>query len=178
MSYKNVIFFVAMLSVFSINTLMAESAGEHFDDAVIASKAKTALVRDKTVKSLKINIEVSKGILQLSGFVSSELEESTALDIAHGISGVKSVHDALVVSPGSRSAGEVLDDTGIAAKLKTKLVTTSGLGEATAITTEVKQKQVLLAGFVGSEKVKNDAIEIARHIKGVKTVYDLMVVKE
>ncbi len=178
MSYKNVLFSIVLLSIFSINSLLAESAGEHFDDATIASKAKTALVRDKTVKALNINIEVSKGILQLSGFVNSEVEESTALDIANGISGVKRVHDALVVSPGSRSAGEILDDTGISAKLKTKLATTSGLGEATAITTEVKRKQVLLAGFVDSEKVKNDAIEIARHIKGVKTVYDLMVVKE
>lgn len=178
MSYKNLILFVVLLNCFLVQTLIAESAGEHVDDATIASKTKAALIRDKTVKALKINVEVSKGVLQLSGFVGSENEESVALAIAQSVSGAKKVLDAIVVSPGARSAGEVLDDTSIAAKLKTKLTTTTGLGDATAITTEVKKKQVILAGFVASAEVRDIAVEEARNIKNVKTVYNYIAIKE
>ena len=158
--------------------LFAESAGEHIDDATIASKAKTALIGDKTVKARKINVEVSKGVLQLSGFVDSETEESTASNIANGVSGVKKVLDALIVFPGSRSAGEVLDDTSIAAKLKTKLTAATGLGDATAITTEVKRKHIILAGFVANENVRSKALEVASSINGVAKVHNLIAIKE
>ncbi len=178
MKIKTAIIFLVFLHLSLMSSLLAESAGEHIDDATIASKTKTALISDKTVKARKINVEVSKGVLQLSGFVDSETEESTAINIANGVAGVKKVLDALIVSPGSRSAGEVLDDTTISTKLKAKLTANTGLGDATAITTEVKHKQIILAGFVGSESVRNEAVEIARNIKGVKKVYNLIAIKE
>ncbi len=168
----------ALLNLVLISSLLAESAGEHVDDAVIASKAKTALISEKNVPARNINVEVSKGVLQLSGFVSTESEESIALSIANSVAGAKKVLDALIVFPGSRSAGEVLDDANISAKLKTKLTKTTGLGGATAITTEVKQKQILLAGFVENESVKSAAAEMANSIGGVAKVHNLIAVKE
>ncbi len=178
MNFKFLILLPAFLYLTTITPLFAESAGEHIDDATIASKAKAALIGDKTVKARKINVEVSKGVLQLSGFVDSEAEEVTALNIANGISGAKEVLDAIIVSPGSRSAGEVLDDTSIAAKLKTKLTAATGLGDATAITTEVKRKHIILAGFVANENVRSKALEVASSIKGVVKVHNLIAVKE
>ena len=166
------------LSFTLASSLFAESAGEHIDDATIASKTKTALIGDKTVKALKINVEVSKGVLQLSGFVDSDVEKSTALNIANGIAGVNQVLDAIIVSPGSRSAGEVFDDTTIAAKLKTKLTAATGLGDATAITTEVKRKHIILAGFVANESVRSKALEVASNIKGVAKVHNLIAIKQ
>ena len=167
----------ALLSVFLISSLSAESAGEHVDDATIASKTKTALIGEKNVAARNINIEVSKGVLQLSGFVNTESEESIALTIANSVSGVKQVLDAMVVLPGAKSAGEILDDTSIAAKLKTKLATNAGLGGAAAITTEVKYKEILLAGFVENESVRNTAVEVAQSIGGVRKIHNLIAVK-
>ena len=177
MNKKFKVIIAALLSMFLIPTLLAESAGEHVDDATIASKTKTALISEKNVAARNINIEVSKGNLQLSGFLGSEAEESIALSIANNIAGVRKVLDALVVLPGTKSAGEILDDTSIAAKLKTKLATNAGLSGATAITTEVKYKQILLAGFVENENVRNTAVEVAKSIKGVKNVHNLIAVK-
>ncbi|MEM7401868.1 MAG: BON domain-containing protein [Pseudomonadota bacterium] len=178
MKFKNILLILVTLNLFSISSLFAESAGEHIDDATIASKTKTALIGEKTVKARNINVEVSKGVLQLSGFVDSETEESTALNIANGVAGVKEVLDAIVVSPGSRSAGEVLDDTSIAAKLKTKLTAETGLGDATAITTEVKRKHIILAGFVANESVRSKALEVASSINGVAKVHNLIAIKK
>ena len=178
MSYKKTILITALLNFLFISSLYAESAGEHIDDATIASKAKAVLIGEKNVQARKINVEVSKGSLQLSGFVGSDDEKSIALQLANSVVGVKKVLDALIVSPGSRSAGEVLDDTSIAAKLKTKLTKTTGLGDATDITTEVRRGHVLLAGFVESEEVKSAAAEVAKSIKGVAMVHNLIAVKE
>lgn len=178
MNFKFLFLLPAFLYLTTITPLFAESAGEHIDDATIASKTKTALIGDKTVKARNINVEVSKGVLQLSGFIDSETEEATALNIANGVAGVKKVLDALIVSPGSRSAGEVLDDTSIAAKLKTKLTAETGLGDATAITTEVKRKHIILAGFVANENIKNTALEVASSINGVAKVHNLIAIKQ
>jgi hyperosmotically inducible protein len=177
MNKKIKVIIVALLSVFLTSSLSAESAGEHVDDATIASKAKTALISEKNVAARKINVEVSKGVLQLSGFVNTEMEESIALNIAKSVAGVKQVLDALIVLPGTKSAGEVLDDTNISAKLKTRLAKNAGLGGATAITTEVKYKQILLAGFVENENVRKTAVEVAKNIKGVKKVHNLIAIK-
>ncbi len=178
MNFKNIIVISALLNLFLMISLFAESAGEHVDDATIASKAKASLISEKNVAARNINIEVSKGILQLSGFVGSETEVSIALSIANNVAGVKKVLDALVVLPGTRSAGEVLDDTNISAKLKAKLAKAAGLGEATAITTEVKRKHILLAGFVEDENVKNSAVDVAKSIGGVAKIHNLIAVKE
>ena len=159
------------------SAILAESAGEHIDDATIASKTKAALIGNKNIPARKINVEVSRGVVQLSGFLPSETTEDEALNIASTIKGAKKVLDALVVSPGGKSAGEILDDTAIATKLKTKLAKTEGIGNATAINIEVKQGVVLLAGFVESANIKTDAGKVANSISGVTQVHNLIAVK-
>ena len=44
----------------------------YFDDSVITTKVKTALLGEKGIKSTQISVETFKGKVQLSGFVSSE----------------------------------------------------------------------------------------------------------
>jgi osmotically-inducible protein OsmY len=46
-----------------------------------------------TLKSAKINVETLKGVVQLSGFVSSAANESTAIQVARSVGGVKSVNN-------------------------------------------------------------------------------------
>ncbi len=178
MKIKNKVLITVLLTVAIASTTFAETAGEHIDDATIASKTKTALISNKNVSAASIDVEVSKGHVQLSGFVDSKAEKAAALDIAENVKGAKKVLDAMVVFPSSRSAGDVIDDTTISAKLKTELAKTEGLGSATAINTEVRQGQVLLAGFVESEKVKSVAGKVAKGIKGVTEVHNLIAVKQ
>ena len=52
---------------------------------------KAAIFNDPTLKSAEINVETFKGVVQLSGFVSSSGDISKATQLARGVQGVKSV---------------------------------------------------------------------------------------
>ncbi len=73
------------------STSKKESAGEYIDDSVITTKIKAAILNDPTLKSAEINVETYKGVVQLSGFVSSEADIDKAVEIARGVNGVTSV---------------------------------------------------------------------------------------
>ena len=68
-----------------------ESTGEYIDDTVITTRVKTAFIGDEQVKAGEVNVETFKGVVQLSGFVSSEAAMARAVEIARGIDGVTSV---------------------------------------------------------------------------------------
>jgi hyperosmotically inducible protein len=73
------------------STRTQEGAGEYVDDTVITAKVKAAILNEPTLKSAEVNVETFKGEVQLSGFVSSQAAESKAVEVARGVSGVKSV---------------------------------------------------------------------------------------
>jgi len=74
-----------------------ESTGEYFDDSTITAKVKAAILGDPDLKVLQINVETFKGVVQLSGFVNSPQAVSRAVEVARGVSGVKSVKNNLIV---------------------------------------------------------------------------------
>jgi osmotically-inducible protein OsmY len=61
------------------------------DDTVITGKVKAAIFNEPTLKSAEINVETFKGVVQLSGFVSSAANETRAVQVARNVGGVKSV---------------------------------------------------------------------------------------
>ena len=73
------------------STAQKEGTGEYIDDTVITGKVKTAIFNEPTLKSAEINVETFKGVVQLSGFVSSRAAESKAVAVASNVGGVKSV---------------------------------------------------------------------------------------
>ena len=73
------------------STAKQEGTGEYVDDTVITTKVKTAIFNEPSLKSAEINVETFKGVVQLSGFVSSAAAESTAVAVARKVEGVKSV---------------------------------------------------------------------------------------
>lgn len=75
------------------------SVGTKLDDTVITSKVKAALMDDKDVKSGQINVETRGGVVSLGGFVSGDKMQKRAIELAKGVSGVKSVVDAMYVKP-------------------------------------------------------------------------------
>ena len=68
-----------------------EGTGEYVDDTVITTKVKAAILNEPTLKSAEINVETFKGVVQLSGFVTSQAAESKAIEVARTVGGVKSV---------------------------------------------------------------------------------------
>ena len=70
-----------------------EGTGEYVDDSVITAKVKAAIFNEPSLKSAEINVETFRGVVQLSGFVSSRENISKAIEVARGVNGVKSVKD-------------------------------------------------------------------------------------
>lgn len=68
-----------------------ESTGEYLSDTWITTKVKTALINDSIVKGSEVNVETFKGIVQLSGFVSTAEAMEQAIAVASSIEGVTSV---------------------------------------------------------------------------------------
>ena len=73
------------------STAKQEGTGEYVDDTVITGKVKAAILNEPTLKSAEINVETFKGVVQLSGFVSSRDAETKAVAVAQTVGGVKSV---------------------------------------------------------------------------------------
>lgn len=68
-----------------------ESAGQYVDDTVITTRVKAAILKDASLKSMEINVETFKGVVQLSGFVNSEADIKRAVLVTQGVPGVKSI---------------------------------------------------------------------------------------
>jgi osmotically-inducible protein OsmY len=79
------------------STAQKEGTGEYMDDTVITGKVKSAIFEEPTLKSAEINVETFKGVVQLSGFVSSQGMEDKAVAVARNVGGVKSVKNDMRV---------------------------------------------------------------------------------
>lgn len=82
-----------MLSLGCTSTPTQESTGEYVDNSVITARVKTAIFKEPSLKSAEINVETFKGVVQLSGFVSSQSDINRAVEIARAVEGVKSVEN-------------------------------------------------------------------------------------
>ena len=79
------------------STSKKEGSGEYVDDTVITTKVKAAIFNEPTLKSAEINVETFKGVVQLSGFVSSKSDVDLAMSVARTVGGVKSVKNDMRV---------------------------------------------------------------------------------
>lgn len=83
---------ITMLSIHGCaSTTGQESTGEYIDDSIITSKIKASIFNDRSLKYTEINVETYKGIVQLSGFVSSDTAINRAIDLTRNVTGVKSI---------------------------------------------------------------------------------------
>ncbi len=93
--YLSSVFLAVMLvtAVGCASTSKQSGVGEYVDDTVITTKVKAALVNDPMAKATEVNVETFKGVVQLSGFVSSQAAANRAVELARQVSGVKSVRN-------------------------------------------------------------------------------------
>lgn len=87
------IFLAAMLLTAAgcASTAKQEGTGEYVDDSVITTKVKAAIFDDPALSSAEINVETFKGVVQLSGFVTSQSAANKAVEVTRRVGGVKSV---------------------------------------------------------------------------------------
>ena len=99
LKYISTIFLTVMLATVlgCASTSQQESTGEYFDDSVITTKVKAAIFNEPTLKSAEINVETFKGVVQLSGFVSTAADVKKAIEVARSVKGVRSIKDDMRV---------------------------------------------------------------------------------
>ncbi len=87
-------FAVLLMSVVGCaSTSKHEGTGEYIDDTVITTKVKAAIFNEPTLKSAEINVETYKGVVQLSGFVSTQANIYKAAEVARNVNGVTNVEN-------------------------------------------------------------------------------------
>ena len=94
------VFFLAIvlgLTLGCAGTGTKESTREYMDDGWITTLVKAALFEDPQVKAIEVNVETYKGVVQLSGFVSSEAAMRQAVLVARTVNGVSSVKNDMRV---------------------------------------------------------------------------------
>jgi hyperosmotically inducible protein len=91
--YLSAVFLAVTLTsvVGCASTSQKEGTGQYIDDSVITAKVKAAIFDNPTTKATEINVETFKGVVQLSGFVSSQDAVNRAIELARGVGGVKGV---------------------------------------------------------------------------------------
>jgi len=86
--------FIAASMLFAIgcaSTSTQESTGEYIDDTTITTKVKAAIFNEPSLNVAQISVKTYKGVVQLSGFVNSRADISTAGSVARSVKGVVSV---------------------------------------------------------------------------------------
>ncbi len=90
-TYASLVVAALLLAMGCASNAQRSSTGEYIDDTVITTKVKAAIFEDPALSSAEINVETFKGVVQLSGFVSSQADIDRAVELAGRVSGVKSV---------------------------------------------------------------------------------------
>jgi hyperosmotically inducible protein len=160
------------------STRTQESAGEVFDDSVLTSKVKIALVDDPVTKAGQINVETYRGVVQLGGFVDNTQQRTQATQVARSVHGVKEVRNDLRISTNPQAtAGQDVDDSMLTASVKTKLME-DATTKAYQINVGTEKGVVQLTGFVDSTNMMARAGEIARSVDGVKDVRNDLEIRQ
>lgn len=94
--------FMLLFAVFlaaCTSTPERESFGEYIDNSVVTTSVKSKLFSDPLVKGFEISVETYKGVVQLSGFVSTLEEKQQAEKLARQVNGVRAVKNNIIIKP-------------------------------------------------------------------------------
>lgn len=158
-----------------MGTASQRTAGETIDDGVLTTRVKTALIGDNRTKARQIDVETYRGEVQLNGFVDSAAAKTAATSVARNVPGVVTVKNNLQVGA-DRSAGQVVDDATITARVRTALIGDPRT-KSHQIEVTTNGGVVQLAGFVDNVTNKTAAEQLATRVAGVTRVNNRLEVR-
>jgi hyperosmotically inducible protein len=150
-------------------------------DAATTTKVKTALLLSKHVSAFDTAVGTARGEVTLTGEVPTEDIKRLAAAIAQDTSGVKAVHNNLIVNPGVAGNPEVASIGDRVADLEIKTLVTDQLAQAPElkderITVQVNKRSVSLDGTVSSPAQRRAADRIVLLVPGVQHLTSNLVV--
>lgn len=81
------------------------STGEFVDDQVLNHKVSAALSDQPVYKYADVHVHSYRGVVQLSGFVATDVQKQAAAEIARRVQGVVQVQNAIALAPLARGVG-------------------------------------------------------------------------
>jgi osmotically-inducible protein OsmY len=91
-NYLSAVFLAATLvSVMGCSTPPKRDTSQYLEDSDVTNKVKAAIYNDPQAKNNEIYVDTFKGVVTLSGYVSSQAAIDRAVELARGASGVMSI---------------------------------------------------------------------------------------
>jgi osmotically-inducible protein OsmY len=142
-------------------------------DAEIQQAVLRELKWDTRVKETDVGVQVSSGVVTLSGTVPSWAKREAAEEAAHRVAGVLDVaNDVVVRFPG----GAERSDTDLAFAVRSALEW-DVLVPDTRIRSTISQGQVTLEGDVDYAHEREDAVRAVKNLRGVRSLINRIEVK-
>ena len=148
---------------------------EAIEDASVTAAVKSRLLWNDTTDGLDIGVDTMDGKVTLTGNATTQAEKDLATRLARRTDGVRSVSNKIEVKPSdgglpsSEQAGEAIADSWITTKVKSSLLMSNDV-DGLDLSVETKDGVVTLGGAASSTAERDLAVEIAKDIKGVKSV--------
>ena len=147
--------------------------GDVVDDASISSAVKSKLLWSRYADGLTVDVDTKRGKVMLSGSASNAETREAAGKLAMNTHGVRAVSNQLIIEPIKPGvAKSVVNDTAdgwITTKVKSTFMYSNNVnGSDIAVSTNAGI--VTLTGKMDTGAERALAIELARNVKGVKSV--------
>lgn len=151
--------------------------GTQVDDTVITSGVKAVLVADDLVKSLDLQVETRKGVVQLSGFVDSQAQIDQAVALTRAVAGVTEIENGISLKGPPSTVGDKIDDTAVTGRVKAALLADPGI-KSLDIGVLTHQGEVQLTGFVNTQAQIDQAKKLAAAAEGASSVKNELLIKQ
>jgi osmotically-inducible protein OsmY len=146
-----------------------------YQDEGITHEALGLIKDSPELQETHISIVTLNGIMLLVGQAPSEKSKTLAYTTVKSIPEVKKIYNEITIGA-STSAGTRSNDAWITTKVKTAMLTTNGL-QSTQVKVLTEDSTVYLLGIVTTTEAEQ-AVQVAKHIKGVKKVVKLFQIKK
>ena len=159
-------------------TVKGGAPAEH-SDTWIGLKVKTALLFHRNVRATKTDVNVTDGIVLLSGKASSMAQKELTTEYAKDVEGVKDVKNQMTVAKNpakpDETVGEKIDDASVTAQVKASLLSHRS---TSALKTKVETTDgvVTLSGVARNAAEKSLVTKLATDIDGVSSVVNNMTI--
>ncbi len=179
----------------------SQRSAHPIDDSMITTKIKGKLLGDKQVRLDNIEIKTLNGDVELFGTAKNRANGKRAVSLARQVKGVKTVKNNIEVAPSdataagdpprkervatrrsddrvadSRRSDQPVSDSWITSKVKATFVKDKEV-KARNIHIKTVDGVVQLSGMAGSADESSHAADLARDVKGVKSVNNEITVK-
>jgi hyperosmotically inducible periplasmic protein len=155
-----------------------EAPAEH-SDAWVGVKVKTALLFHRNVRATKTDVNVTDGIVSLSGEASSLAQKELTTEYAKDVEGVKGVKNQMTIAKTpakpEETTGERIDDASITAQVKMSLLSHRSTS-ALKTTVETTEGVVTLGGIAKNAAEKSLVTKLAADVHGVGSVVNNMTI--